>query len=483
MSTKISKAQQVSGSVDPELPPKPPYNFDVDTSSLDLVFPPDADQDIDLYDGSPVSNEDESDIEPEGDSESDFPEYVSPFINGTNIPVDDREGILMALINGDIALTAVRKQLDAPVSKYKIGVPHTQRIPTDEDFMEEMAVAVKADRVALAALQQQKEDTEEAAKREADLAKVSADMKSNRLLAERQQLLKPSKVVFHSVPVVKGKDELDIVEYAKLVGVKLRLCKVPESTIFETLYNEFPWMQSSIAYLENSCLMAKRGNGILKFSPLLLLGASGVGKTSLARRFCELSDIPYIVLSAGGSADSMLIKGLHRGWTSAQAGSVVNCIKQYTVANPVIIIDEIDKASTNSANGSLIDSLIQMLEPSSASVWQDEYLQGRVDLSSVNFIMTANEITKLSGPLLSRSKQITVDYLTQKNLQHAIPRMLVEIAESYGINSKTIPIMDDTVAKAITRKCSDLRKLKLAVQTWLLVALKQEDEHIGCILH
>ena len=122
-------------------------------------------------------------------------------------------------------------------------------------------------------------------------------------------------------------------------------------------------------------------------------------------------------------------------------------------------------------------------EPSSAAVWQDEYLQGRVDLSSVNFIMTANEITKLSGPLLSRTRQITVDYLTPKSLQHAIPRMLVEIAESYGISSKTTPIMDDTVAKAITRKCRDLRKLKLAVQSWLLFALKQEDSHTGHMLH
>lgn len=471
MSTKANKAQQVLGSVDPELPPKPPYNFDVDTTSLDLVFPPDDGQDV------------ESDIEPESDAESDFPEYVSPFINGTNIPVDDREGILMALINGDIALTSVREQLDAPVSKYKIGVPHTRIIQTDEDFMEEMAVAVKSDRVALAELKLQKEESEAAAKLEADLAEALADRERGKRLAESQQLLNPSKVVFHSVPVVKGKDESDVVEYARLVGIKLRLCKVPDSSVFETLYNEFPWMQSSIAYLENSCLLAKRGNGILKFSPLLLLGASGVGKTSLVRRFCELSNIPYIVLSAGGSADSMLVKGLHRGWTSAQAGSVVYCIKQHKVANPVIIIDEIDKTSTSSANGSLIDSLIQMLEPSSAAVWQDEYLQGRVDLSSVNFIMTANEITKLSGPLLSRTRQITVDYLTPKSLQHAIPRMLVEIAESYGISSKTIPIMDDTVAKAITRKCRDLRKLKLAVQSWLLFALKQEDSHTGHMLH
>ena len=130
-----------------------------------------------------------------------------------------------------------------------------------------------------------------------------------------------------------------------------------------------------------------------------------------------------------------------------------------------------------------MDSLIQMLEPSSASVWMDEFLQGRVDLSSVNFIMTANDITKLGSPLLSRTRQVKVGFLNKKDLQYAIPKIIKDTAESYGIDKALIPEIDANIAGAIAAKCSDLRKLKLAVQAWFLVAMEQSDKHTGQTLH
>ena len=467
MATKSNKAKQAlnpTGSTD--LPPEPPRGFTQDTDTSDSVFPPVDELDFNQCDMVDDFRESLPDTDPEIkiSDKPNIPFYKSPFIRGTSIPADDKEAVLMALINGDISLTELKLHAENPNDPWRMRPTRMASYTVDEQFEKDMADAVKADAEALAKLAKEKE---EAAKREAALAGKQC----------------PSKVVFHYVPIVKGKDEVDVFEYHKLVGVKLRLCLVPDISIFETLYSEFPWMHDSIKYLENNCVMARRGNGILKFSPLLLLGASGVGKTSLARRFCELSNIPYVLLSAGGSNDSMLIKGVHRGWSSAQAGSVVYCIKQHKVANPVIIIDEIDKTGISNTNGNLVDSLIQMLEPSSASVWMDEFLQGRVDLSSVNFIMTANDITKLGSPLLSRTRQVKVGFLNKKDLQYAIPKIIKDTAESYGIDKALIPEIDANIAEAIAAKCSDLRKLKLAVQAWFLVAMEQSDKHTGQTLH
>lgn len=467
MATKSNKAKQAlntTGSTD--LPPKPPHNFERDTSTTESAFPPMDEPDFTQCDMVDDFRESLPDTDPEIkiSDKPNIPFYKSPFIRGTSIPADDKEAVLMALINGDISLTELKLHAENPNDPWRMRPTRMASYTVDEQFEKDMADAVKADAEALAKLAKEKE---EAAKREAALAGKQC----------------PSKVVFHYVPIVKGKDEVDVFEYHKLVGVKLRLCLVPDISIFETLYSEFPWMHDSIKYLENNCAMARRGNGILKFSPLLLLGASGVGKTSLARRFCELSNIPYVVLSAGGSNDSMLIKGVHRGWSSAQAGSVVYCIKQHKVANPVIIIDEIDKTGSGNNNGNLVDSLIQMLEPSSSSVWLDEFLQGRVDLSSVNFIMTANDITKLGSPLLSRTRQVKVGFLNRKDLQYAIPKLVKDIAESYGIAKELVPELDDDIAGAIAAKCGDLRKLRLAVQAWFLVAMEQSDKYTGQTLH
>jgi hypothetical protein len=423
--------------------PNEPFNFGInwEVNDSDLPFPPTDDTDS-ILDGAALPPK------PPLPPVSPVPPYKSPFIRGTGIPVADTEAVLMALINGDIQLGDIKNTI-AQGSEARIS------------RAEARASLLKAKQEAIANATME--------------AKAQAKIKAELALGH-------SKVVFHNVPS-GGKDEADIAAYRALQGVPIRLCTVPDATAFETLRKEFPWMLDSIQYLDDSCDMARRGNSILRFSPLLLLGTSGVGKTSLVRRFCELSNIPYILLSAGGSSDSMMIKGLHRSWSSARPGIVIDCIKQHNVANPIIIVDEIDKVGTSSHNGNFTDSLIQMLEPSSAAIWTDEFLQGRVDLSSVNFVLTANDITKLSSPLLSRIRAVNVDYLSQKDLMYAIPQIVAEIAGGYGIAKSLIPEMDSRIAEAMSRKCRDLRKLKQAVQSWLLVAVKQEDKHLGHTLH
>ncbi|MHB8180194.1 MAG: AAA family ATPase [Acidithiobacillus sp.] len=78
--------------------------------------------------------------------------------------------------------------------------------------------------------------------------------------------------------------------------------------------------------------------------------------------------MPYLVISAGGASDSMVLKGASRVWSTAQPGAVIRLIQQTEVANQIIIIDEVDKCGSGSQNGNLIDTLLQLIEPSSAAM-------------------------------------------------------------------------------------------------------------------
>lgn len=390
---------------------------------------------------------------------NDIPIYTSPYIRGTSIRADDNEAVLMALINGEISLGDVQN-VGESASKLR-----TARLEAKIQAIKDKQDAKKADAEALAldmvGAEAEAEDEDE----DEDEAKIRA------------------KIVFHNVPTVKGKDEADVAAYRDLQGVALRLCTIPDPSVFEILHKEFCWLENSIKYLEDTCDMARRGNGVLRFSPMLLLGPAGIGKTTLLRRFCELGHIPYILINAGGINDSMMLKGAHRSWTSSRPGMIVECIRQHKVANPIIIIDEIDKVGTSSHNGKFTDTLLQLLEPSSAEVWLDEFIQGRVDLSAVNYVLTANDQSALSGPLLSRTRSINADRLAKRDMLSAIPRIISTIANEYGISDVLLPPMDVDIADAMARSCRDLRKLKQAVQAWLLVAIKQADNHFGHTLH
>ncbi|MGC9217524.1 hypothetical protein, partial [Acidithiobacillus sp.] len=111
------------------------------------------------------------------------------------------------------------------------------------------------------------------------------------------QSLSPTRVVFHQVPTT-GRNDTVVQAFVRLEKTALDLRHVPEVSVFVQLRAEFPWLAETIAVLDHACMLARRGNGILRLPPLLLEGPTGIGKTSLFRRFCELAEVPYLVISA-----------------------------------------------------------------------------------------------------------------------------------------------------------------------------------------
>lgn len=297
------------------------------------------------------------------------------------------------------------------------------------------------------------------------------------------QSLFPTRVVFHQVPTT-GRNDAVVQAFVRLEKTALDLRHVPEVRVFVQLRAEFPWLEETISVLDHACMLARRGNGILRLAPLLLVGPTGIGKTSLLRRFCELAEVPYLVISAGGASDSMLLKGANRAWSTAQPGAVIRLIQQTEVANPVIIIDEVDKCGSGNQNGNLIDTLLQLIEPSSAAMWHDEFLLGRADLSGVNYLMTANQSDQLSGPLLSRVRTVRQGFMRSKDLLRALPQAVAQVAQSYGWTAEQIPVMDPHTAQRIVSASTDLRKLYRAAEVWLRIIAEHEvGQDAGRVLH
>ncbi len=290
-------------------------------------------------------------------------------------------------------------------------------------------------------------------------------------------------VVFHQVPKT-GRNDAIVQEFAGLEKTPLDLRQVPEIGVFDRLGEEFPWLANTIQILERACVLSRQGNRVLRLPPLLMIGPAGIGKTSLLRRFCELADMPYLVISAGGASDSLILKGSNRAWSTAQPGAVIRLIQQSKVANPIIIIDEVDKCGSGTQNGNLLDTLLQLIEPSSAATWHDEFLLGLADLSAVNYLMTANRADHLSGPLLSRVRTVNQGFMRSTDLLRALPQTVAQVAQLYGWAADQIPEMDPRLAQRIVRASKDLRKLRQAVETWLYMIGKEDDSLGGeVVLH
>ncbi len=191
----------------------------------------------------------------------------------------------------------------------------------------------------------------------------------------------------------------------------------------------------------------KRTNS-LKSPIICLVGPPGVGKTSLAKSIAEATNRNYVRISLGGVRDEAEIRGHRKTYVGAMPGKVINSIKKVKSANPLILLDEIDKMGMD-FRGDPTSALLEVLDPAQNATFVDHYVEVEFDLSKVMFVATANS-TNLPRPLLDRMEIIRLSGYTEiEKLEIAQLHLIPKLLKDHGIKKDEVTITEDAVLELI----------------------------------
>lgn len=215
--------------------------------------------------------------------------------------------------------------------------------------------------------------------------------------------------------------------------------------IASALHEEMPWMGPAT---EHAWLMLRRiaqREEPVTFKPFLLNGNWGIGKSAWARRLAELINLPTFDIDASKGGAGFALVGTEKGWGSAQPGRPVEFMIEKRCINPLCIVDEICKAqfatSKSGVRTSFSDSLLALMEPSTARHWECPYFRLPFDMSKISWVLTSNTLNNVNAALLSRCQII--------ELPDVQPDQLVQFAERRGRQMQLSPVSIDAVSETL----------------------------------
>ncbi len=215
---------------------------------------------------------------------------------------------------------------------------------------------------------------------------------------------------------------------------------------------------------------------------LCLVGAPGVGKTSLGQSVAKAMGRKYHRVALGGLHDEAEIRGHRRTYIGAMPGRIMEAVRRAATSNPVILLDEIDKLG-NEYKGDPSSALLEVLDPEQNCRFHDNYIDVDFDLSRVLFIATANTQSSIPQPLLDRMEVVEISgYLPEEKIEiakrHLLPRLLKEM----GIDPQSLSVPDDTVSAVIENYTAESgvrqleKRLAALLRKVLLIRMRGKED-------
>ena len=232
------------------------------------------------------------------------------------------------------------------------------------------------------------------------------------------------------------------------IGHALPLCSTSDLvTVRRDLVFEYPYAAEEIDRLLSPLV----GRAFVKMPPTILVGRPGVGKTRLVGRLAQLLGISCWRTDAT-RADGNVFGGTDRRWWSSEPCHVFLAISRARMANPLILVDEVDKTATRNDCGRLWDSLLPFLERETAARYPDPCLQVDLDVSAASFIMTANDISALPAPLLDRCRVINLPEPRASDLEPLLPVLFRDYAADVGLDPRWLGSLTSEEAELLARR-------------------------------
>ena len=313
---------------------------------------------------------------------------------------------------------------------------------------------------------------------------------------KQPQSVKPGHIFiksFKEFPDGEGKSDFDIimenlnpkekVPLAILEGGKTRL-----KTIQKTMDLEFPWFSKITAWvlqdLHGKLTFSEKTKNpvVISIPALLLVGPTGIGKTEWAATFAENLGIPFDAFSLGGAATSIeYITSLSRWWKKPKPSRILAFVAKQKMANPLFLLDEIDKQSSDDRYGNSQQSLLAYLDRNASNLY-DDFLEGYIDVTKLNLIATANTLSQISEPLLSRMEVVEVQRPDPEHAKPIFEKMHKRFAQEMGVTTDLVPISDHFV-KTIEKDLSEKKDLRVVWQDVKASMLKEvlgfSEDHPG----